>query len=44
MLEPLGRFSARALVQELQRRVIAWSDGSIADDICILGLRPKQVA
>jgi serine phosphatase RsbU (regulator of sigma subunit) len=44
MLEPLGGLSARALVQELERRVIAWSDGSIADDICILVLRPKPIA
>jgi serine phosphatase RsbU (regulator of sigma subunit) len=41
MLEPLSGLSARALVEELERKVIAWSDGSIADDVCILVLRPK---
>lgn len=41
LLAPLVRMPARVLVQEAHKAVLGWADKPIADDLCILVLRPK---
>ncbi len=41
LLAPLVRMPARVLVKEAHKAVLGWADKPIADDLCILVLRPK---
>jgi serine phosphatase RsbU (regulator of sigma subunit) len=41
LLTPLVTLPARALAEEAHRAVLEWTDTPIADDICLLVLRPK---
>jgi serine phosphatase RsbU (regulator of sigma subunit) len=42
LLTPHADLPARALVREAQRAILEWTDGPVADDLCILALRPKS--
>jgi serine phosphatase RsbU (regulator of sigma subunit) len=41
LLGPLVRLPARVLAQEAHNAVLGWADAPLADDLCILVLRPK---
>lgn len=41
LLAPLVALPARALAEQAHRAVLEWTDAPIADDICLLVLRPK---
>lgn len=44
LLSPLAALPARALATEIEDAVLAWADGPIRDDLCVLVLKPKPVA
>lgn len=44
LLAPLAALPARALAKEIESAVLAWAEGPIRDDICVLVLRPKPAA
>jgi serine phosphatase RsbU (regulator of sigma subunit) len=44
LLSPLAALPARALAKEIEDAVLAWADGPIRDDLCVLVLKPKPVA
>ena len=39
-LEPLAGFSARAIANEVERKILDWADRPIKDDLCVLVLKP----
>jgi serine phosphatase RsbU (regulator of sigma subunit) len=41
LLGPLVRLPARVLAREAHKAVLGWADAPLADDLCILVLRPK---
>jgi serine phosphatase RsbU (regulator of sigma subunit) len=41
LLGPLVRLPARVLAQEAHKAVLGWADTPLADDLCILVLRPR---
>lgn len=41
MLAPLSGLAARAMVDEVDRAILAWADRPIKDDICLVVLKPK---
>jgi serine phosphatase RsbU (regulator of sigma subunit) len=41
LLGPLVRLPARVLAQEAHKAVLGWADAPLADDLCILVLRPR---
>lgn len=41
ILAPLSGFSARAIVNELERKIQEWADHPIKDDLCVLVLKPE---
>jgi serine phosphatase RsbU (regulator of sigma subunit) len=43
LLEPLAGLPAHAIVAEVERAIIEWSDEPIRDDLCLLVLKPKSV-
>jgi serine phosphatase RsbU (regulator of sigma subunit) len=44
LLSPLAGLPARALVKEIEDAVLAWADGPIRDDLCVLVLKPRPAA
>ncbi|MGC1166288.1 MAG: PP2C family protein-serine/threonine phosphatase [Solirubrobacterales bacterium] len=44
LLGPLVRLPARVLAQEAHKAVLGWADAPLADDLCILVLRPSAAA
>lgn len=42
VLAPLAGLSARVVVAEVERAILAWADRPIRDDLCLLVLKPKQ--
>ncbi|HET9185870.1 MAG TPA: PP2C family protein-serine/threonine phosphatase [Solirubrobacterales bacterium] len=42
ILAPLSGLSARAIVGELERKVLEWADRPIKDDLCVLVLKPER--
>jgi serine phosphatase RsbU (regulator of sigma subunit) len=42
LLGPMVRLPARVLAQEAHKAVLGWADTPLADDLCILVLRPKS--
>jgi serine phosphatase RsbU (regulator of sigma subunit) len=42
LLGPLVQLPARVLVREAHKAVLGWADAPLADDLCILVLRPKS--
>jgi serine phosphatase RsbU (regulator of sigma subunit) len=40
LLEPIADMPANGLVTEAERAILAWTEGPIKDDLCILALRP----
>jgi serine phosphatase RsbU (regulator of sigma subunit) len=41
VLAPLAELTARAMVEEVERSVVAWADRPIRDDLCVLVLKPR---
>jgi serine phosphatase RsbU (regulator of sigma subunit) len=41
VIAPLSGLSARVVVAEVERAVLAWADRPIRDDLCLLVLKPK---
>lgn len=41
MLAPLSGLSARVMVSEVERAILAWADRPIRDDLCLVVLKPK---
>jgi serine phosphatase RsbU (regulator of sigma subunit) len=44
LLSPLATLPARPLAKEIEDAVLAWADGPIRDDLCVLVLKPKPTA
>lgn len=42
VLTPLSGLTARAMVEELERAILAWADRPIRDDLCVLVLKPEH--
>lgn len=42
LLDPLAGLSARVVVDEIERAILAWADRPIRDDLCLLVLKPKS--
>lgn len=42
ILAPLTGLSARAMVGEVERAILAWADRPIRDDLCMLVLKPER--
>ena len=42
MLAPLSGLSARTMVGEVERAILAWADRPIRDDLCLVVLKPKS--
>lgn len=41
LLAPFAGLPAGEVVQEAQRAILAWTDGPVKDDLCILAMRPR---
>lgn len=41
LLEPLARLPARVITSEAEKAILAWADGPVRDDLCLLVLKPK---
>jgi serine phosphatase RsbU (regulator of sigma subunit) len=41
MLAPLSGLSARVIAEELERKILAWADRPIRDDLCLVVLKPQ---
>ena len=41
MLVPLTGLSARVMVSEVERALLAWADRPIKDDLCLVVLKPE---
>lgn len=41
LLAPLTELPARAIVSQVESAILAWADGPIRDDLCVLVLKPK---
>lgn len=42
ILAPLSGLSARVMVEEVERAILAWADRPIRDDLCLLVLKPER--
>jgi serine phosphatase RsbU (regulator of sigma subunit) len=43
VLAPLSGLTARVVVEETERSILAWADRPIRDDLCVVVLRPEPV-
>jgi hypothetical protein len=41
LLLPLAKLPAAAMVNQLEKALLAWAEGPIRDDLCVLVLRPR---
>jgi serine phosphatase RsbU (regulator of sigma subunit) len=41
LLSPLTRLPARAIAGQVEKAILAWADGPIQDDLCVLVLKPE---
>jgi serine phosphatase RsbU (regulator of sigma subunit) len=41
VLSPLSGLGARAMVEELERKILDWADRPIRDDLCVVVLKPE---
>lgn len=41
MLTPLSGLTAKVMVEEVERAILAWADRPIRDDLCVLVLKPE---
>lgn len=42
VLAPLSGLAARAMVEEVERAILAWADRPIRDDLCVVVLKPES--
>jgi serine phosphatase RsbU (regulator of sigma subunit) len=43
VLSPLSGLTARVMVNEVERAILAWADRPIRDDLCLLVLKPQRL-